>query len=185
MPRSTLCTLAALGLLLGAGSAVATTLYRWVDAQGVVHYSDTPQPGATKIEVQSAQTYRAPPAPKVANQPLRPAVPGAGAAGAGYQCSITSPTPLQSFYNPESVAVSVSVSPQLVEGDQLILTVDGTPMAGSGGLDFQLPAPERGDHSIGLAIRTADGKTACTAPAVMFSVQRPSLLSPVSPAKGH
>jgi len=34
-----------LALLLGAGSAIAQ-MYRWVDANGKVHYSNTPPPGA-------------------------------------------------------------------------------------------------------------------------------------------
>jgi hypothetical protein len=63
-------TLAALGLLASGGSAVAqtTTTYRWVDAQGVVHYSDTPHPGAQVIQLPSAQTYRAPPPPSAASK---------------------------------------------------------------------------------------------------------------------
>jgi len=180
MPRFITCGLAALGLFIGAGSAVATTLYRWVDAQGVVHYSDTPQPGAEKIDVQSAQTYRAPPAPKSSTAVQKPATQ----APAAYQCSITTPTPAQSFYNPEAVAIAVSVSPELGAGDQLVLTVDGSPVPGSG-QDFQLPAPERGDHKIAFAVRDSEGKMACTAAPVVFSVQRPSLLSPTSPGKGH
>jgi hypothetical protein len=178
MSRFITCGLAALGLLI-AGSAAATTLYRWVDAQGVVHYSDTPQPGAEKIEIQSAQTYRAPAAAKSTTAAQKPATQAAA-----YQCSITTPTPAQSFYNPEAVAISVSVSPELVAGDQLVVTVDGSPVPASG-QDFQVAAPERGDHTIGFAVRDSAGKTACTAAPVIFNVQRPSLLSPTSPAKGH
>jgi Domain of unknown function (DUF4124) len=53
------------GLLALGGMAMAadpgsgaTTLYRWVDAQGVVHYSDTPQPGAQKLQIAPAQTFQ-------------------------------------------------------------------------------------------------------------------------------
>jgi hypothetical protein len=182
MPRLITCGLAALSLLIGAGSAVATTLYRWVDAQGVVHYSDTPQPGAERINVQSAQTYRAPPVSKSAQ--TQGSSSGAQTRHA-YQCSITTPTEQQSFYNPESVAISVSVTPELVSGDQLLVTVDGSPLPASGGTEFQISQPERGDHTIAVTVRALDGSTACTAAQVIFSVQRPSLLSPTSPAKGH
>jgi hypothetical protein len=53
-----LAALAVLASLASAGIAVAQTktTYRWVDAQGVVHYSDTPQPGAQVIQLPSAQT---------------------------------------------------------------------------------------------------------------------------------
>jgi len=154
MPRLTLCGLAALTLLIAAGSASATTLYRWVDAQGVVHYSDTPQPGAQKINVQDAQTYRAPPLPKSgATQGSSSGAPPHPT----YQCSIITPTAQQSFFNPESVPVSVSVSPGL-----------------SGA-----------DHTISATVRDSDGTTLCTTAPVLISVQRPSLNSPTSPARGH
>ena len=42
-----------------ADSNGGTTTYRWVDAQGVVHYSDTPQPGAETLQIQPAQTFSA------------------------------------------------------------------------------------------------------------------------------
>src|SRR6202034_1756125 len=103
-------TLAALAVLASSAVAQTITTYRWVDAQGVVHYSDTPQPGAQKIEVQSAQTYRAPAAPKGSNPSQKPTTQATASA---YQCGITAPTPEQSFYNPESIAISVSVSPAL------------------------------------------------------------------------
>ena len=55
--RTALHALVALCLLGLGGLSVATTLYRWVDAQGVVHYSDTPHEGAQVIQISGAQTY--------------------------------------------------------------------------------------------------------------------------------
>src|SRR6202158_6513900 len=77
MQRFVSLRLAALGLLIVAAVAGAqtTTTYRWVDAQGVVHYSDTPQPGAQVIQVPSAQTYRAPPPPPAAPAAATPDEP--------------------------------------------------------------------------------------------------------------
>ena len=34
------------------------TVYRWVDDQGVVHYSDQPHANAEKLHVNAAQTYK-------------------------------------------------------------------------------------------------------------------------------
>src|ERR1017187_7466811 len=50
MPSIVYRCLVALSLLALGGSGLAATTYRWVDAQGVVHYSDTPHPGAQEIE---------------------------------------------------------------------------------------------------------------------------------------
>jgi hypothetical protein len=173
-------------LALSAGSAAAQTIttYRWVDAQGVVHYSDTPQPGAQVIQLQSAQTYRA------------PAPPAAGAAGAAaapkdtdgpYQaCNVVQPAAEASFFNPESVPVSVQLTPELRPGDQLAVTVDGaalSPMT-PGRLQYQVSAPLRGSHTVNVAVQDGDGKQVCHS-TLTFYVQQPSLLSPTSPARGH
>src|SRR5579863_7149001 len=49
--------LVALSLFALAGAVMSAVTYRWVDAQGVVHYSDTPHPGAEVIQLSGAQTY--------------------------------------------------------------------------------------------------------------------------------
>ena len=71
--------------------------------------------------------------------------------------------------------------------DQLSVTFDGTtlPASASGAMNFELSSPERGTHTITAVVLSADGQTLCSAPAVSFNVQRPSLNSPQSPAKGH
>ena len=189
-------TITALCLLASAGGAVAqstppqstapstgasTTTYRWVDAQGVVHYSDTAQPGAQVIHVPAAQTYHSPPAP-----PSYPGnSPGAdGAQSAPRSCAITSPEAEASFFAPDSVAVGVS--PALQPGDQLAVTLDGAPLGtGTGGAgQFQIQQPDRGAHTVSAMVRDVAGKLVCQS-AITFYVQRPSGLSPTSPARGH
>lgn len=171
----------ALALVFGGASAPAATMYRWVDAQGVVHYSDQPQPGAQKVQVQEAQTYKAPPIPKIASPSS--AAPNSEEAQAryAYQCSITAPTAEQSFFNPETVDISISVTPSPGRGDRLQVTLDGNalPLSGNGAT---LQAPERGAHTITASVQSSDGKTMCRAQPVTFNVERPSALSPQSPA---
>jgi hypothetical protein len=175
--------LLALAALAAASTCLAQTMYRWVDAQGVVHYSDTPQPGAQAIPVPSAQTYRAPPVPAAP-----PATASTPAAPIVYQsCAITQPAADTDLFAPEALNISVQVVPNLRPGDQLNVTFDGArlPSSATGAMNFELSAPERGTHTINAIVRSADGQTLCSAPAVNFNVQRPSLNSPQSPAKGH
>ena len=190
------CTIAALCLLASAGGAMAqttspgqtttgqstttgptTTTYRWVDSQGVVHYSDTAQPGAQVIHVPGAQTYHSPPTRPTdpVDSPLARATQSAARS-----CEISQPVAEASFFAPDSVAVSVS--PSLQSGDQLAVTLDGTPL-GSGG-SFQIQAPDRGAHTVSAMVRDVAGKLVCQS-AITFYVQRPSGLSPTSPARGH
>ena len=37
--------------------ALAATVYKWVDENGVVHYSDQPHANAEKLQVKDAQTF--------------------------------------------------------------------------------------------------------------------------------
>jgi len=167
------------GASSGPTTGPTTTTYRWVDAQGVVHYSDTAQPGAQVIHVPAAQTYHSPPA-----RPTDPVNgPAYGAAQAASRtCAIAAPAAEASFYAPDSVAVSVS--PGLQQGDQLAVTVDGAPLGSGGGGQFQIQQPDRGAHTVSAMVHDADGKLVCQS-AVTFYVQRPSALSPTSPARGH
>jgi hypothetical protein len=182
MRRLILCGLVALTVSLGAGSARATTLYKWVDAQGVVHYSDTPQPGAQKIQVQSAQTYSAPkPARTTPTTPASSSKAGDSSAPGVYQCQLVSPTPEQAFVDPDAVSIAVAVTPALTGSDRLVVTMDGTSVPVSPSGQAQVPSPERGTHTISASVQGADGSTACSA-SVTFNVARSSLLSPQSPA---
>jgi hypothetical protein len=173
-----------LAALAAASTCLAQTMYRWTDAQGVVHYSDTPQPGAQAIPVPSAQTYRAPPVVPAAPPAATSTTPAAPVA---YQsCAITQPAADANLFAPEALNISVQVVPSLRPGDQLNVTVDGASLASSpGAMNFQISAPDRGDHTISAVVLSPEGQTLCSAPAVSFSVQRPSLNSPQSPAKGH
>jgi len=188
MQRHVSSRLAALGLLLLAGGAVAQTIttYRWTDAQGVVHYSDTPQPGAQVIQLHSAQTYRAP-APPAAAKGAQAAASGDGAASPYESCNIGQPAAEASFFAPETVPITVALSPGLRGGDQVNVTVDGVAVAPltPGGLQFQLPGPERGAHMISALVSDADGKTICHSAPLTFYVQRPSVNSPAAPVRPH
>jgi hypothetical protein len=184
--RTALHGLVALCLLGLSGLSVATTLYRWVDAQGVVHYSDTPHEGAQVIQMQGAQTYHgtsaapATPAVTAAPQPAKKSE-------AYDSCAITTPAPDSSLYAPDSVAVSVQVSPGLHDGDQLTVQVDGRQLqsGAEGGQSFVIQQPERGDHSVSAQVRSPEGVMLCNAPPVTFSVTKPSVNSPNNPVKPH
>jgi hypothetical protein len=176
---------ALLGLLLASGIANAAQTYRWVDAQGVVHYSDTPQPGAEKVTLPTAQTYTPVPAPAVPAAAPPAARP---ADTAGYQsCAITEPAAEASLYAPDSVHVVVSLEPSLRAGDRLQVVIVGQPLASKShaSTSLEAPQPDRGAHALSAVVRDASGKMVCSSSAVTFYVQRPSLLSPQSPGKGH
>src|ERR1700691_2015689 len=79
---------------LACSIALAATVYKWVDDDGVVHYSDQPHPNAQKLQVHDVQTYR-PSAgdTAAAAAPGVPATPAAaGDAPRNYQgCAVVQP----------------------------------------------------------------------------------------------
>lgn len=171
-------------LLLASAAWADATLYRWVDDQGVVHYSDTPQPGAEKVHIAPAQTFPAAPVSAAQSASSSPA-----AASQGQSCAITQPAPEQSFYAPETVAVEVQVTPHLEGATQLVVSLDGAAVqpakSAERGYLYQLSNVDRGAHTVTAEVRDGAGHLLCNASPVNFYVQRPSLLSPQSPAKGH
>ena len=176
-------------VLAGAIGALAadqstTTTYRWVDAQGVVHYSDTPQPGAEQVKIHPAQTYSAPPTAGAANGHVSDPE-----TGSVYQsCNVQQPTAEQSFYAPEDITVTVSLQPELRAGDQVSVTLDGAQLQapdGAAALHFRVANPDRGSHTVSVTVHDPSGTVVCTSSAVTFYVERPSKLSPQSPTRPH
>jgi hypothetical protein len=182
MKRAPVILLAAL-----AGSTAFATTYVRVEKDGTKTYSDRPIPGGTPIEIQSAQTYSSPasPAPSGAigvpreEQLLREM----GNAFRYDSCALT-PASDQTFTNPESVSVSVSLSPSLRAGDSVDLRVDGASVGGAEALSATLKPVFRGSHTITVTVKDRYGRALCNSSST-FHVFQPSLNSPtrVAPPK--
>ena len=178
-----MAALAGLGLLAGtaiAGNGGSTTVYKWVDPQGIVHYSDQPHPNAQKLEVRGAQTFAALPSPQSAAAP--PA--STQASGPAYEsCAISQPTDQQTLTNVYQTTAQVQTSPSLRAGDDIRLFVDGKQIAGSGN-SFTFPV-ERGQHSVQAVIEDGTGQIVCETSTVTFFVHQPSLKNPHNPVHPH
>jgi hypothetical protein len=163
--------------------AVSATVYKWVDENGVVHFSDQPHENAEKVQLKAPQTYSAPKTP--AAPPPRQA---ASKPAPAYQsCAISEPTNDQMFMNTDTVTAGVTVQPAVRPGDTAIVTLDGQRVPGvpaSGG-QFTISPVDRGTHSIQMTVQDSSGATVCTSPAVTFHVQQPSLQSPTRPIRPH
>jgi len=160
--------------------ALAATVYKWVDENGIVHYSDQPHPNAQKIGVQPAQTYKA----DTPAAPAGPTPPPAAAAPPPYQgCAIAQPTDDQTFTSVDSLSIVVHTDPELRPGDQIFLMLDGQPLNGGAatGSHFTLTPVDRGTHSLQAVVRDSDGAVRCQTPGVSYNVQQPSLLNPANP----
>jgi hypothetical protein len=166
-------------MFLGCTVAVAATVYKWVDEEGVVHYSDQPHENAQKVELKAPQTYSAPkssaPGPSSSTPARKSQV---------YQsCKVSEPANEQAFLNTDTVTAGVTVQPVVRPGDTAVVTLDGSPVPGvpSTGGQFTISPVDRGTHTIQMVVKDPDGTTVCSSAPVTFYVRQPSLQSPTSP----
>lgn len=155
--------------------ASATQVYKWVDENGVTHYSDQPHENAAKVDIREPQTYpagRGPPQPASQAEPAQP--PAEGEAGYA-SCSITEPAPDQVYLNTFSLTVTVSSVPALRSGDRIVLMLDGHPQPGSEGPSFTIAQIDRGTHSVEAMIQDAGGATLCRTRSTTFHVRQPTV----------
>ena len=166
-------------LLVGllASATVLAQAYRWVDEDGVVHYSDVPTEGAEEIQLSEysrntgARLYRER-APSTAaaeepadDQPFRYA-----------SLSISSPGPEETLWNIDGVLnVSVVVSPGLQSGHQLRVYYNGQQRLVTG-TSFQIEEVYRGVHNLQAEVIDATGRLMIRSEANRFYVQQNSLI---------
>lgn len=157
--------------LAACASAWSATVYKWVDDNGVVHFSDQPNPKAQKIEVAGAQTYGAPAtsAPSAAAAPVAPLPPGGPPV-----CVIDTPAPGQVFLDTFSISGHVTLAHAGPEGSQTQLRMDGndiTAQLGPNG-SFALNQIARGDHTLTLQVTSDHGDVTCQGNSVTFSIRQ-------------
>ena len=161
-------------IIFALGSVAQATTYRWVDAQGVVHYSDKPQPGAEKVDLPAAQTYQSPP-PKVALPVAAPTEvpPLAVTAPISHDCAITAPTAEQTIINQPAVIVTATGP----AGSIAKLLYDGGIAQKSQTGEFRIQPIARGSHTISVVFTTPGGGQLCRTKPVTFYVRQPSILN--------
>jgi hypothetical protein len=169
-----------LGLSLLAAFAVqAAVVYKWVDADGVVHFSDQYSPGAEKIYTSSPSAAAAASAQGAAAG-SRQAPKGAAASGLGFsEFSIASPVNDQTFFGDDVIAVHLDLAPGLkpsqsitwhLNGKQLEFPPDAT--------SFPLPHLDRGAYTLAATITDQETSESQSSNSVTFYVRQPSALAP-------
>ena len=145
--------------LLAAGAAVADA-YTWTDDEGIVHYSDRPQPGATRIVLAEPNTGRSPaPQRKAATDDTATQDDTPDSGPMRYEnFEITSPGAEETLWNIEGVLnVSLSLTPALQPGHQVRVYFDGNPRMVNG-TNFQIDEVYRGVHNLQAEVVDATGQ---------------------------
>jgi hypothetical protein len=132
---------------LFAATAVCAQAYRWVDEDGVVHFSDRPQPGAEQIELPDANVTTVRPygrsTSRRQNDDDEPPTEFAYT-----ELAISSPAAEETLWNIEGVLnVTLIARPNLRPGDRIRVYFDGQPRM-MNQLSFELDNVWRGVHNI-------------------------------------
>lgn len=159
-------------LLVGllAASAVLAQAFRWVDEDGVVHYSDRPQPGAEEIVLPRANTTSvrriSPPEPSDQDG-TEPEAPFR------YEdLEIVSPAADETLWNIEGVlSVSLALSPGLKSGHRVRVYFDGEARFVTG-TSFQVSEVHRGTHNLQAEVLDETGKLMIRSQPLQFHVQQ-------------
>ena len=175
MNRATVAIL--LGSLLAATASQATTYVR-VEKDGSKTYSDRPLPGGQPVEIQPAQGYSAPPTPSTPTSARTPETQAAlDAANFHYSCAMT-PRTDETFQNPETVTLSVQLTPTLRPGDMVNFSLDGTTVPNENNrTSAELKYPDRGAHTASVRVTDFSNRPVCSA-STTFHVLRTGTNSP-------
>jgi hypothetical protein len=160
------------------GTANAVPAWTWTDSSGQVHYSDTPVPGARKIELGSAQGF----GPTDGSSARRATQPVTSTAPArGYTAiRIVNPTQQQTLWNTAGVlTVSLTTDPGLRDGDSLDLAVDGQRKnLATTSTEITLQDVFRGLHTVEVIVFDRTGTELARSAPTTFIVQQTSIANP-------
>tara|TARA_Y100000588_G_scaffold292235_1_gene311533 strand:+ start:382 stop:879 length:498 start_codon:yes stop_codon:yes gene_type:complete len=156
-----ICTLSA--------SLVSAAVYKVINQDGTVSYSDKHQVGAEQIDVGTVQTYEALQLSPLETKKQTSEFPG-------YETfHILSPLPNQTLRdNGGLVSISLSLSPALFRDHILIVRMDGAELGSGRAMNFTLSNVDRGSHVLQGLITDKEGNLVSQTAAVTFHLHRTS-----------
>jgi hypothetical protein len=152
-------------------------IYRTVDEQGNVVFSDQPPPAGAEGEQVELQPLNTTPPPEPPPEPAPGPEEEEEPAAAEYGVAITAPPNETTIpMGPGNFSVSGVVRPSLGEGHRLQLYMDGTPWGEpQTASSWSLTNVFRGAHDITIAVVDSEGKQLAASDPVRVYVLRPSI----------
>ena len=170
--------LSAVGLLLAAAAMASGEAYRWVDEDGVVHFSDVPREGAERIVIQEANVARTRPAATRRARSETDSEPAEPAAPFRYESiEVVSPAAEETLWNIEGVlTVSVALTPALQPGHQVRVYFDGEEHTTTASTSVQIDEVWRGVHNIQAEVIDDTGQLMIRSQPNRFYVQQNTII---------
>lgn len=158
-------------------AVVVAEIYKSVDENGNVVYSDRPSPGAQQIEKKII--------PAISTN-----VPEVDFSTTGNAAADNMPYDSIRIVSPENetavrenagnLSVSVALEPELKQTHAVILELDGKKVAKSRSPEFQLQNLDRGEHTLTVAVVDGNGTEILRSGLTRFTLMRSSVLHPQS-----
>jgi hypothetical protein len=155
--------------LLMLGASASAEVFKSVDKDGRVIYSDKPSADAAPVPLGRTNTL---PGVETGNAPRDNSV----VSGAPYSgVAILDPADGATVTNPGgNFSVQFEIMPALRDGDTVQLLLDGQPAGSLSGTSIQLEGVLRGEHTLELLIIDPDGRFVARADLVSITLIRPN-----------
>ena len=165
-------------LVLPCAAVQAQKIFRVVQPDGTVEFTDVPPSNrpAEEIQVQPLNTM-----PGIA---AAPQTSTRSADNRGYSnFRITSPSNEEAIRdNAGNVNVDLKLEPSLRSGDKIALLLDGKSFGGGKATAITLSDMDRGTHNLQAVVKNSSGQVVARSNSVTFTLQRRSaILQPAAP----
>ena len=170
-----------LPILLICSTTTVAGVYRWIDANGQIHFSDKPHRGAEQIQLKQTSVYT-PPESLAGGEQDNAEEPATAEpeqqddnAGPAYESiEIVSPEKNQVVRSSDgTVNISIDLRPGLQEGHKIRVFLNGTQTAEDlAATQITLQDMDRGTHSLEVGAVTEQGEVLIRSGAINFHMLR-------------
>lgn len=170
---------ALLSALLLCSGGVSAAIYKSIDANGNVVYSDEPSKNAQQLTLPPLSVI-----PSLSQNAIHTALtapeantntPSMNAVRAGrYNLTFISPLPDQNIRKPEPLNVNVAVTPGLTNADAVSILLDGVVVAQGASAAIPTENIDRGTHRLSARVMSAAGRIVGEN-SVMINIQQTSV----------
>ncbi|MGS0679902.1 DUF4124 domain-containing protein [Shewanella sp. 125m-7] len=164
-------------LMLLVTTLAHATVYKWVDENGKVHFSDEPVKNAEVVEFKE-NTQNSLKLPEVTVLPGTTS--DSEAVKPLYKMSIASPTEEESIRsNDGDITIITNITPQLAAAHQLALYMDGNQIGSKQTIGiFKLKNINRGEHTFAVKAFDQNGKIIASTSTRTIFLHRTSIYGP-------
>jgi hypothetical protein len=154
----------------------AETVYKTVDENGNVIFTDKATDDAEKIEVEDVQTIKQAPMPSGASSNSKK---NSSSSNELYHAfSIVKPANGEGYRNNAgTVSIQLSLQPSLIRGHSVVIKLDGEQISKGSSLSATLENVDRGEHTITAQVISSNGKVIISATS-SFTLLRVALGGP-------